>query len=195
MTTTETLAPHAGQVPYLQDSSIWPAVESMAACLCSELDASDLPPTCFCGIMPGSIALDYVDADSGLGMAWVRVVAVYPSTQFPQQETRARSSCAAGLAAELEIGVARCAPQPTDQGLTPPTMEQQWEASRLQMADMAAVQRAVQCCYSDSDLVLLGRWTPLGPQGGVLGGTWQVYVSEGNEPYTPGQRMAARRAV
>ena len=40
-----------------------------------------------------------------------------------------------------------------------------------QMADMAAMRRAIVCCNGDFDDIILGQYTPLGPAGGVYGGT------------------------
>lgn len=172
-------APAPGE--FRLDRAIWPVVEAMSVCLCSTLAESGLDDLCFCGVFPGQQAYDQM-GDGQAGQAWVRVVRIYPSNTFPQIEQAPRRSCSADLVVELELSVMRCAPMPTDAGRIPPTMSQQWDATRLQMADMAAMQRAVQCCYADSDLVLLGNYTPSGPAGGVVGGAWQVYVSAGNTP-------------
>jgi hypothetical protein len=163
------------------DRAVWPAVEAMSVCLCSTLNDSGLGDLCFCGVFPGAQPYDQM-GDGTAGQAWVRVVRVYPSNAFPQIEQDPRRSCASGLAVEMELGVLRCAPMPADSGRVPPTMSAQWDATRLQMADMAAMQRAVQCCYTESDLVMLGNYTPTGPAGGVVGGTWQVFVSAAATP-------------
>ena len=178
-----TLAPPRADAPDMRlDQAIWPVVEAMSVCLCSTLNDAGLGDNlCFCGIFPGAQAYDQM-GEGTAGQAWVRVVRIYPSNTFPQIEQNPRRSCGSDLAVELEIGVLRCAPMPTDAGRIPPTMSAQWDATRLQMADMAAMQRAVQCCYSDSDLVMLGNYTPAGPTGGVVGGTWQVFVSAANRP-------------
>lgn len=156
---------------YAEDTTIWPLMEALSACLCDELTNSELlPDDCFCGILPGSqVAWDYKN-----GMAWVRLVNAFPSTTFPVQEQTLRGSCQAPIAAELEVAVLNCAPMMTSQG-APPTQEQQLEASRLQIATMAAVRRAIVCC--DVGTLLLGAYTPLGPEG-LVGGAWQVWVGE-----------------
>lgn len=176
------LTPEREAGTFRLDRAVWPVVEAMSVCLCSTLSDDGLgDDLCFCGIFPGSQAYDQM-GDGTAGQAWVRVVRVFPSNTFPQIEQSPRRSCGADLAVELEIGVLRCAPMPTDSGRVPPSMSAQWDATRLQMADMASMQRAVQCCYRDSDLVMLGNYTPTGPQGGIVGGTWQVLVSAANTP-------------
>jgi hypothetical protein len=60
-------------------------------------------------------------------------------------------------------------------------MAAQFDAVRLQMAAMSAIRRAVLCCFpgARSQDVILGVYLPIGPQGGVVGGTWSISVAEG----------------
>jgi hypothetical protein len=46
---------------------------------------------------------------------------------------------------------------------------------------MAAMLRAIECCLGNASAkgVALGAYTPVGPEGAVVGGTWQVTVAEG----------------
>lgn len=154
---------------YVEDDAIWPLMVQMQQCLCETLTARGLMPgDCFCGILPG----DNVVWDYSTGMAWVRLVDAYPSTTFPSANTTPRVSCSAMLVATLEVGLLQCAPGMSADG-SPPTQAEQFEASRLQMAGMRAVQQAIACC--DFDLVVLGTYTPTGPQG-LVGGSWQINV-------------------
>lgn len=178
------------QVDYRQDITIWPVLQNLVNCLCIELATSGLPELCFCGLLVGASATDQM-GDGALGQAWVRLVTAYPSTAFPTQTTIARGSCSASLAAEVEIGVLRCAPTSSD-GSEPPSESDWWESGRLQMADMAAVRRAIRCCDSGAELVVLGSYTPTGPQGGTVGGVWQVFVAE-QLPGGPGTGSGRRR--
>jgi hypothetical protein len=160
-----------------EDTAAWPAVTALISCLCEEMVKAGLGPLCLCGPLPGSdISLDYGTE----GMAWVRVASAWPSSSFPSQDPGGRGSCTAPLAIQLEVGAARCAPSPSEDGDLP-TMAEQFEATRLQMADMAAMRRAIQCCQvADSHRQMtLGAYTPNGPTGGVLWGTWAVFVEEG----------------
>lgn len=155
---------------YVEDDKIWPLMVQLRECMCEILTERGLMPgNCFCGIFPGDTApWDYQE-----GMAWVRLVDAYPSTTFPSANTTPRISCGAMLVATLEVGAIQCAPVVTAQG-TLPTQDQQNEASRLQIATMRALKDAISCC--DIDLVVLGVYTPVGPQGGLVGGSWQINV-------------------
>lgn len=158
---------------YTPDGVIWPGLDQLATCLCEELIRSGLPELCFCGVVAGTPALDLTDEDKG--MAWVRLLQVYPSTTFPQP-TSTPSSCTAPLVAQVEIGVMRCFPAAMDVEHLP-TEQEQWDAARLQQADMMAMYRAIQCCYKKFDEFSIGAYTPLGPDGGLVGGTWQVFLT------------------
>lgn len=155
------------------DQGAWPAMLELVDCLCNEIRDSGLPKVCFCGVLSGSEPpLDYCDD----GQAWVRLVTEYPSTVFPLPEEDLR--CTAPLAFQLEVGIGRCAPQMHDAS-TPPTMQEEFDATQLQMADKAAILRAIRCCFQqfDRDEVVLGRYTPF-HGGDCLGGFWTVTISE-----------------
>lgn len=170
---------------FREDEYIYPIMVKLAACLCAEITASGLPEPCFCGLMPGSTpALDWCgdgqcNGTCG-GQAWVRPVDGYPSTIFPQPDTT-EQNCGTALAFRIEVGIGRCLPMPKNNpvgGYTPPTLEQQLAATRLQMADMQAIRRAIQCCMgADEDIdYVLETYTPLIPSGGCGGGAWTVVV-------------------
>jgi len=163
-----TLAPPG----YVLDSTIWPGLDALATCLCEELIRSGLPETCFCGVVAGEVAFDVTDDDRGV--AWVRLVQAFPSTSFPSPVPGVRS-CLAPLVAEVEVGVMRCFP--AAKAGDSPTETQQWEQAMLQQADMAAMYRAIQCCYGKFDEFGIGTYTPQGPEGGFVGGSWQVWLS------------------
>lgn len=157
---------------YSPDETIWPIMAALSECLCTELTAAELLPSgCFCGVLPGAQA----SWDYSTGMAWVRLVNAFPSASFPTQDQTLRGSCTSPLAAELEIGVLHCAPPISSTGIFP-TQDQQFEAARQQVATMAAVRRAILCCGVGT--LFLGDYTPLGPDGGLVGGAWQVWVGE-----------------
>jgi hypothetical protein len=142
-------------------------------CLCDGLAEAGLPAPCFCGVLPGgSVANDYGDE----GMAWVRLVTAAPSRQFPQQDDT-WTPCAAPIAYTLEMGVLRCAPVFADSRGNPPSLEAQFETVRLQMADMEAMKKAIACCNTPEEWdVALGPYSPVGPDGGRVGGTWTFSV-------------------
>lgn len=157
---------------YTEDTEIWPLMVQMQQCLCETLEERGLlPGDCFCGMTPGA----QVTWDYSQGQAWVRLSSVFPSAVFPSQSF-ALNNCGTTLAAELEVGVLQCTPVPSSDG-SPPDEGQQFEATRLQLATMAAVRHAILCCAASSDMdLLLGAYEPQGPQGGLVGGTWTVSV-------------------
>lgn len=164
----------------LTDRTVWPLLTSLADCLCQQITDSGLPETCFCGIFPGEqVPFDYCDGceDNLCGQAWVRLATMFPSAIFPTLDITAK--CTSPLAIQLEIGIVRCAPMPTSDG-TAPSLQDQLEASALQIADAMAMRRAIMCCAkvnSRRDNLLVG-YTPVGPIGGCVGGVWTTMFSE-----------------
>jgi hypothetical protein len=165
-------------VPVLvDDKSIWPAITSLVSCLCEQVITSGLPPVCICTPLPGeTLATDYVSEEAG--MAWVRLESAWPSTSFPNPS--ASAACNAPLAFGLEVGLAYCAPTLQEDG-TPPAFAEQFNTTRVQLAAMAAIRRAVICCFpaTRAQDVILGLYVPMGPEGGVVGGSWSISVAEG----------------
>lgn len=173
---------------YVEDNIAWETMVQLAACLCTTLEERGLPSTCQCSVVPGPLAImDYcgscgkgTNGEKCGGQAWVRLVTEYPSTSFPTSDTTA-NNCGSTMAYTLEVGIARC--QPTGKansitGVTPPTMEELVEATRLQMADKAAMRAAIACCLDDDDKDLtyvLTGYTPTGA-GDCGGGAWAVTI-------------------
>lgn len=157
---------------YQEDTEIWPLITALHQCLCDTLDERGLMPgDCFCGVLPGETTVwDYQD-----GMAWVRLASTVPSTVFPSQDF-SLNNCGKTLAAEIEVGVLHCAPR-IGADKAPPTEVEQFEAARRQVATMAAMRSAILCCQelNEGDMVL-GDYSPLGPNGGLVGGSWTVNV-------------------
>jgi hypothetical protein len=170
---------------FREDTIVYPVMVELAACLCAEIEASGLPEPCFCGLLPGSsVSLDFCgqgkcEGNCG-GQAWVRPVDAYPSVQFPVADVNP-TNCQSPLAFRVEVGIARCMPMGKNSavaGYTPPTLEQQLEATRLQMADMAAIRRAISCCMTANENLdyVLESYTPLPTQGGCGGGSFTVVI-------------------
>lgn len=162
---------------YTDDRQVWPMLVDLASCVCAELTNAGLPGTCFCGVIPGQVAFDHCgtncESDDCGGMAWVTPLQVIPSEQLA---TSAGIGVAAprrcqipDLTVVFQCGVVRCAPMPVDSG-TPPSLPEYLDAARLQLADMAAVERALLCCFPDPPT--LTGWDSIGPDGGCLGGVW-----------------------
>lgn len=171
---------------YVEDDIAYPTMIELAACLCTTIEARGLPMPCQCSVVPGPQAI--LDSCSGCdnsggcgGQAWVRLVTEYPSKVFPQPDTDL-ATCDTPMAYVLEVGISRCLPTgSTSQinGYTPPSLDQQVEAVRLQMADKAAITAAIRCCMNqnvrDFDYSL-GAYTPLAVSGDCGGGFRQVTI-------------------
>jgi hypothetical protein len=168
-----------------EDTLAYPTVISLSACLCLELEKSGGPALCYCGPIAGEVSLDYCgggcDGTGCGGQAWVRLLDVFPSSVFPSVDSTL-ANCRSPFAFTIEVGVARCAPMGESgaNGYVPPTMEQNVEAIRLQAADIAAMRRAVQCCFGEGDVdYILGQYTQsLVNGGGCIGGAFTVIVWE-----------------
>lgn len=163
----------------VEDFLIYPAMVRLAACLCNELKASGLPEPCFCGIIEGTSAdLDCGSCEDGCGAAWVRLVTAFP-TQDGISPTQI-AVCNTQLAFQLEVGVTRCfSPFVDDEGNQQGVAEH-LEATRIQIADMAAIRRAIACCFSDAEDgdYNLGTYTPIPFSGGCGGGAWALTVQQ-----------------
>lgn len=141
-------------------------VEVLAACLCEQLQ--DGPDLCFCGVLPGSeVAADVMACPDG-GMAYVRVVSIYPSTVVGIANITP-ANCQWGQGFDVELGVFRAFP--LDENGAMPDDDITLEATRWQMWDAQAMQKALACCtwLPKMDFVV-GQYAPTGPEGGVLGG-------------------------
>lgn len=156
---------------YTEDQGVWPHLVALRDCLRDAIEKRGLPMPCLLEVFPGSFTPFDTPEE---GQAWVRLAQAFPTVQFPNQTQDWRSSCGTNLAYVIEVGIIRCAPQMSEGG-DMPTAEEEFEATRLQMADMAAMRLAIQCCFARRP-ALLGAYTPLGPEGLALGGTWSVTI-------------------
>lgn len=154
------------------------AMSALLACLCQQIEIDNLPRVCSCSIQPGVVAFDFGDCDNGDGMAWVAPRIGYGTTQFPLAMATWNPCQGNGLKAlQVEVGMVRNLPletQPSTGELFPTTPEEWNAAAQQQMLDMDCIRRAISCC-SDYP-VLLGQWTPIGPQGGIVGGAWLASI-------------------
>jgi hypothetical protein len=140
------------------------ALREVAGCVDSKLCVK-----CDVSLLPGQLPLW-----TSLDMAWVRLVGAYPSTRFPQQRIDS-DSCAAPLAYQIEIGIIHCVPTVGNRGQAP--MAEALENLAVQiLQDMEDIKMALRCCLPGWD-ILLNTWTPIGPTGNVVGGSWQATIA------------------
>lgn len=148
-------------------------LNDLVQCVCQEVNL--VKPVCECMLVPGQQVAWYYCGECSqgqCGMAWVRVMAVFPYQTFPSPAVDTR--CHLPLALTCEVGVVRCMPMPGDDG-TPPTKADMEEAALLQTADMLAIYRAVVCCGATYKAV--AGWQAVGPQGDCVGGFWVVHLA------------------
>lgn len=150
-------------------------LQELADCLCAQVTTDGLPGLCFCGVVPGeAAAADYIsDSCDDCGMAWVRLVSVYPSAGVGIADTTI-GNCSKELGFDVEIGIMRCYVVGDGRGNpTPP--EEVREAAALAALDAETMWRAVACCPAiTSKEYVMGQYQPLGPEGGVVGGVWTL---------------------
>src|SRR5262245_54428037 len=145
----------------------------LLSCVCQSIN--NVKPVCDCVMLPGFEAAFYYCGeceDGKCGMAWVNLISVFPYQTFPNPVIDTR--CQLPLAMTAQIGVVRCMPTPDSAG-NPPPAEDLVEATSLQMADMAALYRAVYCCGAAYKAI--GQWTSIGPLGDCVGGMWNVHLA------------------
>lgn len=152
---------------------ITPHLVSLSECVCEELTERGAGPLCSCTFYPGALpAFDGCsECTSGTcGMGWLRVVTAFPSDSFPLQSFDPH--CRKEMVWQLEIGAVRCMPVEQDGGpLDEQTLAEVWVG---QMLDAEAIARAVFCC--DVPSIMLDTYTPIGPDGGCVGGSWSVFA-------------------
>lgn len=132
---------------------------------------------CAVAAMPGSeIPYDYGQESCG-GLLWVRLAGANPTVSFPSADVTA-SSCAQTLAYSLEVGIMRPAPLAEVNGdeFILPTDQENGNATEQQMLDMESMLVAIANLREDVEDLLPGTYTPLGPEGGVVGGRWTLTV-------------------
>ena len=155
--------------------SVFETMASIATCLCNVL-VTQGRETCFCGVVPGEVvSQDFAgNCEVACGMAWVRLGNAYPSTT-PGQADQTVSNCSKPLGIDIEVGITRCIEVDED-GNSP---EELLEATDMQIQDMLAMREAILCCpdLSAKDYIL-GSYRPVGPEGGLYGGVWTVYITK-----------------
>jgi hypothetical protein len=168
---------------FQEDFLVYPRMLDLSTCLTEELEKRGLPPACWNGLKSGAVpAFDPCACGPKSGEAYVRLATGYPSSRFPQPDA-SKVNCIPPMAFQLEVGIIRC--YPTQADAAPLSVSAELNVTRLQLADMAAILGAIRCCLGAQDTdpdefsYVLGTYTPYGPQGGVVGGWWSVYVTQG----------------
>lgn len=120
----------------------------------------------------------------GDGQAWVAVERVYPTDPFPLEVVEPMRCGPSEYAAALAVGVLRCAHTVDDRGRSPSAEKVTGDAEEV-ARDRQAALTAILCGFlpdADPGTWQLGQWTPLGPDGGCVGGLWRLTVAVGPCP-------------
>lgn len=157
----------------VDDTTALPHTQGLLAALQAELDRRGTGTDVTAAVLaPGAeYALDLAPEDGST--IWVRLQGLYPSTNnFPLQDV-APSLNGTLLAQVYELGVVRGFIPPDN--ADPPDAQQLSDGARLQLADAAAIYTAI-CSYFKALSIpyLMGTYSPYGPMGAVVGGSWQV---------------------
>lgn len=108
------------------------------------------------------------------GQMWVRVVSVTPAYQTSRSGNVASACAPVRWDVVLGLGILRCAAVLDDDGNAPTAKAISADAATM-VSDMGALADAVICHeHLDLERVVLGAWSPQGPQGGCHGGEWSV---------------------
>lgn len=147
-------------------------LDDLAGCVCAAVNSDN--SLCFCGILVGTAPYNVTgECKKKCGQAWVRLVSAYPSTVLGEADLT-DNNCGKSLGLDIEIGVMRCFPIKETY-----KTEDLLAVSDKQVADMLAMRQAILCCDFEAD-VILGEYTPLGPEGegGHVGGVWNLSVGD-----------------
>lgn len=131
---------------------------------------------CAVTIYPGTgVPVDFGPESDCRGTAWVRLVSASPSVAFPSPAMTV-DNCGYTLAYIVEMGMVGPAPVMEERlgRLVVPDDVEQFEASMRMFAELEMMHAAIKAAGIDQ--LILGDWTPQGPEGGVMGGLWTMTI-------------------
>ena len=143
-------------------------------CVCSSLEKTSCGCPCNAFVAAGAVAWDSC-CDGG--QMWVGIERVYATGAFPSPASVI--TCSPQLAADLVVGILRCAPTLNDQGEAP-SPERLTESAAQVYEDAYAVVQGVLCCLvptSKARPFVMGIQRPVGPQGGCCGSELRLTVA------------------
>jgi len=162
---------------------IGPLMQALLDCAQERLDAHDRSCDRI-ALTPGSeVAWD----ECCEGFLYVRLVTMFPTgNPFPQLDQRPGSCKPTMIGSTIAVGVLRCTPTQDSGGGAPPAAD--LTANTLEVtADASILLEAIKCCLADltddqasnAQQIVLGSWTPLGPEGVCVGGEWSITIGHG----------------
>jgi hypothetical protein len=148
-------------------------------CACNALEATTCGCPCHAFVSVGVVAFDHCCDE---GQLWVGIDRIYAYGQFPAPA--GVTTCAPPLAADLTIGILRCAPTMNDQG-EPPSVEALSRSATQIYEDAYAVINGVMCClapHARARPFVIGNQRSLGPAGGCVGSELKLTVALTDPP-------------
>jgi hypothetical protein len=149
----------------LIDKLLSPVALRMLGCLCEQVTLlGHYTPAFRCCIMPGGetgMPAALTEDVCRCGFGWVRVAGYTPAEDFGEAGHVSVKCRPKQWRLALEIGIAGCMPIGTASAL--PTCDEYLAAFDRQMAEAAAMRRAVECCFPDPTrgrLVEFGEYVP-----------------------------------
>ena len=135
---------------------------------------------CMIALLPGAeVPFDYCEAEMGCGeggMIWVRLVTVNP---LLNPDGTSSGTCTTGMDIAFEMGMLKAAPPVKQVGdeIILPTSDDNINASLDQYEQMAVMYAALTCTeLSGGFTPQIVNYTPVGPQGGCVGGIWTATI-------------------
>lgn len=113
----------------------------------------------------------------GGGQLYLRLIGVHPSQTFPQP-TLAPGCRAAMFDVHFAVGAIRCAHTVSSRGV-PPSGEQMSSDFSVTLGDLTMIQQGLVEAASAAGILklVLGRWSPRGPNGGCVAGEWDAHLA------------------
>jgi hypothetical protein len=173
-------------MPTVSDPTIAPAALELLTALQVELAKVPSGAPTHYRIVPGLAAVlsldNFVD-ECCEGVAWIRLVNVYPTLDFPTQDSDFLPEEPVSYAAVFEVGVARCGGGPGPDG-HPSDAEYNADSARL-MDDAAALRRIGATLKATSTHIIdyrygPGAWEPIAAEGGCMGGVLHMTIQVHN---------------
>lgn len=165
------------------DRAIMPMLEQLLGLYRAEAAKVEHPPK-YASIRPGItfVAGSSMNGNGEViadevyeGSIWLRVVNAYPTTSFPAQETAFHNEDTLSLAVVVELGIVRAIPYQGDANEIP-TAGQHIEATRMIMADVAAMRRTYRRLREQDVDAIMGQYQPIPAEANAGGGTMHITV-------------------
>lgn len=140
----------------------------------------DAPDLCSVTVAPGAQAVYDYGAESCGGMLWTRLNTANPTSDFPAADGTNMNNCGLTLAYHGEIGLLRpgSLPEMNNLNVIMPDDATLFNESQRQLGDMRDMYDALKIIGSEMDDFVIRSYTPEGPDGGAVGGSWTFVFGE-----------------